>query len=64
MRVRVTRSFPYSPRGWDNAVAHEGVQELPDHIAESALAEGWAEREEPVGSNEPVRRVRPRKATR
>lgn len=43
MKVLVTKSFPYSPHGHDNAVAEVGEQELPDHIAEIALKEKWAE---------------------
>lgn len=42
MKVNVLKSFPYSPHGYDNAVALEGEQELPDHIAEIALREKWA----------------------
>lgn len=69
MQVRVTQSFPYSPRGWDNALAAVGVQELPDHIAAIALAEGWAERVDDVRA-EPetmvvrAKPVRPRKAVK
>jgi hypothetical protein len=44
MKVHVLKEFPYSPHGYDNAVAHVGEQELPDHIAEIALREKWAER--------------------
>lgn len=42
MKVNVTKPFPYSPHGHDNAQADVGVQDLPDHIATIALAEGWA----------------------
>ena len=42
MKVEVVQRFPYSPHGYDNAVADVGVQELPVDVAKAAIADKWA----------------------